>query len=115
MTGREPRGTLAHVRFARVIGRVVCTRKVLPLQGYPLLLIEPTNARGEAAGAPLVAVDTGQYGDDEWVFYVTSREASLPLRDPFCPVDAALVGKVDRVDLEDGTTVLDLAPRAAAP
>jgi microcompartment protein CcmK/EutM len=103
------------VRFARVIGRVVSTRKVPPLEGYRLLLIEPTTARGEAAGAPLVAVDTGQYGDDEWVFYVTSREASLPLRDPFCPVDAAVVGKVDRVDLEDGTTVLDLAPRVAAP
>ena len=102
------------MRFARVIGRVVSTRKVAPLQGYRLLLIEPTTAHGEAAGAPLVAVDTGQYGDDEWVFYVTSREASLPLRDPFCPVDAAVVGKIDRVDLEDGTAVLDLAPRATA-
>ena len=63
--------------------------------------------------ATAVAVDTGQYGDDEWVFYVTSREASLPLRDPFCPVDAAVVGKVDRVDLDDGTAILNPAPRAA--
>lgn len=102
------------MRFARVIGRVVCTRKVPPLRGYRLLLIEPTTARGEPAGAPLVAVDTGQYGDDEWVFYVTSREASLPLRDPFCPVDAAVVGKVDRVDLEGDTAVLGVASRPAA-
>ncbi|HWC07080.1 MAG TPA: EutN/CcmL family microcompartment protein [Gemmatimonadota bacterium] len=99
------------MRFARVIGRVVSTRKVPQLEGYRLLLIEPTTARGRAAGAPLVAVDTGQYGDDEWVFYVTSREASLPLRDPFCAVDAAVVGKVDRVDLDDGTAVLNLTPR----
>jgi microcompartment protein CcmK/EutM len=51
-------------------------------------------------GEPLVAVDTGPYGAGEWVYFVTSREASLPLRDPFCAVDAAIVGKVDSVDLE---------------
>jgi len=53
----------------------------------------------------VVAVATRSYGDEEWVYYVTSREASLPLHDPFCPVDAAVVGKIDRVDLEDGLTV----------
>lgn len=87
------------MHFARVIGRVVSTQKVEALKGYRLLWVEPTDARGEATGSPLVAVDTGSYGDDEWVYYVTSREASLPLRDPFCPVDAAVVGKIDRVDL----------------
>lgn len=87
------------MQFARVIGQLVSTRKVPALVGYPLLWIEPTDARGRATGAPLVAADTGQYGTGEWVYFVTSREASLPLRDPFCAVDAAIVGKVDRVDL----------------
>lgn len=91
------------MHFARVIGRVVATRKVEPLRGYRLLWIQPTDARGADRGRPLVAVDAGQYGEGEWVYYVTSREASLPLRDPFCPVDAALVGKVDRVDLAGET------------
>jgi ethanolamine utilization protein EutN len=90
------------VHLARVIGRLVSTRKIEALVGYPLLWIEPTDTRGRAAGAPLVAVDAGQYGEGEWVYYVTSREASLPLRDPFCAVDAAIVGKVDRVDLDGG-------------
>lgn len=75
------------------------TRKVEPLTGYRLLWVQPTDARGRDRGEPLVAVDTGQYGEGEWVYFVTSREASLPLRDPFCPVDAAVVGKIDRVDL----------------
>lgn len=88
------------MHFGRILGKVVSTRKVAPLTGYRLLWVEPTDARGRATGAPLVAVDTGRYGEGEWVYYVTSREASLPLRDPFCPVDAALVGKVDRVDLD---------------
>ncbi len=78
---------------------MVSTRKVAPLEGYRLLWVQPTDARGVDRGEPLVAVDTGQYGTDEWVYFVTSREASLPLRDTFCPVDAAIVGKIDRVDL----------------
>jgi ethanolamine utilization protein EutN len=91
------------VHFARVVGRLVSTRKAAPLEGYRLLWIQPTDARGRATGEPLVAVDAGQYGEGEWVYYVTSREASLPLRDPFCPVDAAVVGKIDSVDLADGS------------
>jgi ethanolamine utilization protein EutN len=90
------------VQFARVLGRVVSTRKVPALTGYPLLWVQPTDARGASSGEPLVAVDAGQYGEGEWVYFVTSREASLPLRDPFCAVDATLVGKIDHVDL-DGT------------
>ena len=90
------------MHFARVIGRLVATRKVPPLVGYRLLWIEPTDGSGRAIGTPLVAVDAGQYGEGEWVYYVTSREASLPLRDPFCAVDAAIVGKVDRVDRGNG-------------
>jgi ethanolamine utilization protein EutN len=93
------------VQFARVLGRLVSTRKVAPLEGYRLLWIQPTDARGRAEGEPLVAVDAGQYGEGEWVTYVTSREASLPLRDTFCPVDAAIVGKIDFVDFADGERV----------
>lgn len=105
MTGGRRPGSVVLMHFARVIGRVVATRKIPAARGYSLLWVEPTDARGEPTGPPVVAIDTRSYGDEEWVYYVTSREASLPLRDPFCPVDAAVVGKVDRVDLEDGTTV----------
>jgi ethanolamine utilization protein EutN len=87
------------VHFARVLGPLVASAKIPPLEGYRLLWIEPTDSRGRANGAPLVAVDAGQYGRGEWVYFVTSREASLPLRDSFCAVDAAIVGKIDHVDL----------------
>lgn len=87
------------MHFARVIGSLVSTAKVRPLQGYRLLWLQPTDPHGADAGAPLVAVDAGQYGAGEWVYFVTSREASLPLRDSFCPVDATVVGKVDCVDM----------------
>ena len=50
----------------------------------------------------------------EWVYFVTSREASLPLRDSFCAVDAAIVGKVDCVDLADGVSTFGCEPAPAA-
>lgn len=90
------------VHFARVLGPLVATAKIRPLEGYPLLWIQPTDSRGRPSGEPLVAVDAGQYGHSEWVYFVTSREASLPLRDSFCAVDAAIVGKIDSVDLQNG-------------
>lgn len=114
---RTPDPYSAGVHFARVLGPLVATAKIRPLEGYRLLWIEPTDARGRPSGEPLVAVDTGQYSHGEWVYFVTSREASLPLRDSFCAVDAAIVGKVDCVDLEDGVSTFgcDPAPAAAAP
>jgi len=87
------------MHFARVLGPLVATAKIAPLRGYRLSWIEPTDARGEGLGEPLVAVDPRQYGPGERVYFVTSREASLSLRDPFCAVDAAIVGKIDDVDL----------------
>lgn len=86
------------MHFARVLGPLVSTRKVAALRGVALLWIEPTDGAGAPNGRPLVAVDPRKYGEGEWVYFVTSREASLPLADPFCAVDAAIVGKVDRVD-----------------
>jgi ethanolamine utilization protein EutN len=108
------------MHFARVLGPLVATAKIPPLSGYRLAGIEPTDARGRGLGDPLVAVDPGPYGPGEWVYFVTSREASLPLRDPFCAVDAAIVGKVDRVDLADEAPIVavemnPVAPRPAAP
>jgi microcompartment protein CcmK/EutM len=94
------------VHFGRVLGRVVSTHKVTPLTGYPLLWIQPTDSRGEGIGEAIVAVDAGQYGEGEWIYYVTSREASLPLRDTFCPVDATVVGKIDCIDFADGSRAL---------
>ena len=99
------------MHFARVLGPLVATAKLPPLQGYRLSWVQPTDARGREVGEPLVAVDTGQYGRGEWVYFVTSREASLPLRDPFCAVDAAIVGKVDRVNLEGA----DVSGTSSAP
>ncbi|PJA51985.1 MAG: ethanolamine utilization protein EutN, partial [Candidatus Marinimicrobia bacterium CG_4_9_14_3_um_filter_48_9] len=44
------------------------------------MLIQPISfTTRQPAGRPLVAVDTVSAGENDTVFYVTSREASLPI------------------------------------
>ena len=51
----------------------------------------------------MVAVDATQAGPGERVFCVASREAALACEPTFVPVDAAIVGIVDDVDVPAGT------------
>lgn len=86
--------------LARVIGTVVATVKYAGLEGYRLLVVEPIDDTGRRAGSPHAAVDTTQAGDGDWVMCVASREAALACDPTFVPVDAAIVGIVDRVHVE---------------
>ena len=89
--------------LGRVIGTVVATVKYTGLEGSRLLVVEPINDDGSSCGPPHVAVDTTQAGPGETVFLVGSREAALACEETFVPVDAAIVGIVDAVDVP-GTT-----------
>jgi ethanolamine utilization protein EutN len=86
--------------LGRVVGTVVATRKSPGLEGVRLLVVQPLNPDRTPRGNVQVAVDAVQAGPDEVVFLVSSREASLALADSFVPVDAAIVGIVDSVDVE---------------
>jgi ethanolamine utilization protein EutN len=85
--------------LGRVIGTVVATVKYEGLQGYRLLVVEPIHEDGTVCGDPHVAVDVTQAGPGERVFLVGSREAALACDPWFVPVDAAIVGIVDEVDV----------------
>jgi ethanolamine utilization protein EutN len=87
------------MNLARVIGTIWATVKDERLEGTKLQLIQPLTEKGKLLGTPLSAVDTVGAGPGEIVFYVTSREATLMFPEPLLtPVDAAIVGIVDRVD-----------------
>jgi ethanolamine utilization protein EutN len=86
------------VFFGKVIGTVWATRKDQSLEGFKLQLVQPLTARREHAGDPLIAVDTIGAGPGETVFYITAREATIPLPVEMAPVDASIVGIVDRID-----------------
>ena len=81
--------------LARVIGTVVATRKDPGLGATKLLVIQPLRPDRQAAGKPLVAVDSVGAGVTEEVFYVRGREAALPFLPDEVPTDAAIIGIVD--------------------
>ncbi|MBI4546789.1 MAG: EutN/CcmL family microcompartment protein [Ignavibacteriae bacterium] len=85
--------------FGKVIGTVWATRKDENLQNFKLQFIQPLNAKGERSGEPIVAVDTIGAGQGEIVFYITAREATIPLPVDMAPVDASIIGIVDRIDV----------------
>lgn len=84
--------------LAKVIGTVWATRKDEHLRTFKLQFIQPINAKREKTGDPIVAVDTIGAGPGETVFYITAREAVIPLPVEMAPVDASIVGIIDRID-----------------
>ena len=88
------------MQFARVIGTLVATEKVKGLEGVKFLVVQPLDKHQKPAGEPAVAADgTGQAGPGELVFIIASREAALALPEWFVPVDHAIAGIVDQVDV----------------
>ena len=85
--------------FADVIGTIWATRKDENLRSFKLQLIQPLTAKREKVGQPIIAVDTVGAGPGETVYYITAREAVIPLPVEMAPVDASIVGIVDRIDL----------------
>jgi ethanolamine utilization protein EutN len=90
------------MQFARVIGTVVATTKYEGLEGVKFLVVQPLSKKQEPVGEPVVAADgTAQAGPGELVFIVGSREAAQAMPEVFVPVDHAIVGIVDDVELAE--------------
>ncbi len=88
------------MNLGRVIGCLWATQKVPDLAGVPLKWVQPLDFDRRPRGEPVVAVDAVGAGEDELVITVGSREATIPFPAQYLPVDLAIVGIVDRVDLQ---------------
>lgn len=86
--------------YGRVIGSVVSTVKDAKLTGIKLLVVQKVNYAGEDEGSPIIAADTVRAGEGDFVCMAKGKEASLPFGDMEHPIDAAIVGIIDRVDAE---------------
>jgi ethanolamine utilization protein EutN len=86
--------------FGRVKGSAVCTLKYPGTQGLKLLVVQPLNKNLEPVGVLQIAVDIVDAGAGDLCVMVRSREAALamPLV-KFVPVDLALVGIVDELEV----------------
>jgi microcompartment protein CcmK/EutM len=91
--------------LARVIGRVVVTRKYQGLEGVPLQWIQPLDERGAPQGGALVAAAAISSGPGDLVHFVDGREGALACPQTFVPVDAAITGFVEQAAI--GDSILD--------
>jgi microcompartment protein CcmK/EutM len=86
--------------LGKVVGTVVATRKDERLLSSKLLVVRPADPAGKPEGNYLVAVDTVDAGAGETVLVVSGSSARMAFGLKDCPVDAAIVGIVDQVDME---------------
>jgi len=86
--------------LARVIGTVVATRKDPRLEGTKLLVVRTLSPEGKPEAGYLVAVDTVGAGVSDRVLVVQGSSARMAPECKERPVDAAIVGIVDTVQLE---------------
>lgn len=98
--------------FGRVKGTAVCTLKYPGTEGLKLLMVQPLDKHLQPVGGLQVAADVVHAGMDDLCVMVRSRDASLALPDvKFVPVDLALVGVVDQLDVRpDGDFDFTLKP-----
>ncbi len=87
--------------LGKVIGTVVASRKSPGLEGLRLMAVMPINHDGTPRSTMIVAADAVNSGPGDIVHLVGSREASLAFENQFVPLDAAIVGVVDSIDLEE--------------
>jgi ethanolamine utilization protein EutN len=103
------------MHLGKVIGTLVPCVIYEGMEGVPLLWVQPLDKRQQSKGRAFVCVDgTRMAGLGETVYWEASREAALTLDPSFVPVDHAVVGIVDGVQLDgaepDGAHKLKEAP-----
>ena len=95
--------------IAQVIGEIVSTQKHESHQGRKALLVQPLELDGSNRGDPVIAFDAVDAGVGDRVLLVTEGfSAMTSVGRPQSPIDMAVVGVIDRFDL-------DLGPAAPTP
>lgn len=87
--------------LAKVVGTVVATRKDPRLVSSKLLIARPMDAKGKPEGSYVVAIDTVDAGFGETVLIVAGSSARMAAGLKDCPVDAAIIGIVDEIEIND--------------
>ena len=88
--------------IGRVVGTVTSTQKSAKLDSAKLLLVQVLSLDDTPRGAAILAIDSTGAGVGEKVLVVIEgRAAGEALGRKAAPVDAAIIGIVDQVELVD--------------
>jgi|SRR5579871_4270567 len=86
--------------IARVIGEMVSTQKHESHLGQKALVVQPLELDGSKRGDPVIAMDAVDAGVGDCVLLVTEGfSAMTSVGRPQSPIDMAVVGVIDRIDL----------------
>jgi microcompartment protein CcmK/EutM len=85
--------------LARIVGTVVATRKDERLNGRKLLVARLVDEQGQDQKGHIIAVDTVGAGVREIVLVVQGSSARMAEGCKDMPIDAAIIGIVDTVDV----------------
>ncbi|PYZ96492.1 ethanolamine utilization protein EutN [Alteribacter lacisalsi] len=91
--------------IGRVVGSVVSTTKAEKLNGKKMLVVQPLDmVTIEPDGKPLVSIDTVGSGTGEVVMVVGGSSARQTAITKDTPVDSAIVGVIDHVEIDGKRT-----------
>ena len=87
--------------IAHVIGELVSTHKHESHVGRKALIVQPVDLNGSKQGEPVIAFDAVDAGVGDRVLLVTEGfSAMTSVGRPQSPIDMAVVGVIDRIDLD---------------
>jgi microcompartment protein CcmK/EutM len=90
------------MQICRVVGTVVATQKHRKFDGAKLLLVQPLDVDDTPRGHAILAIDGVGAGVDEKVLVVLEgRAAGEALGKKAAPVDAAIIGIIDTVTVNE--------------
>jgi len=91
--------------IARVVGELVATQKHPSHEGRKLLLVQPLNLDGSDRGDAIVALDAVDAGVGDRVLVVTEGfSAMTAVGRPQSPIDTAVIGFIDLIELVPGVS-----------
>jgi microcompartment protein CcmK/EutM len=95
--------------IARVLGELISTQKHSSHEGRKALIVQPLELDGANRGDPVIAFDAVDAGIGDRVLLVTEGYSAMTsVGRPESPIDMAVIGVIDRVDL-------DPLPRTSPP
>lgn len=86
--------------IARVVGNIIATQKQPAHEGKKILLIQPMDLDDQPVGDPVVALDAADAGIGDRVLVVQEGfSAMTSVGHVESPIDAAVIGVIDLVEL----------------
>jgi ethanolamine utilization protein EutN len=93
----------AEMVIGKVVGDVVATQKAPSHVGRKILLVQPLNLDGSDRGNAVLALDSVDAGvGDRVLLIMEGFSAMTAVGRPNSPIDMAVIGVIDSVDLVDG-------------